>query len=207
MPYPLHPDTSRPRMLRLVFLFVLIGWSLSMSVERESAKTRQVVVIGGGLAGLSTALETSRWIQNLPIRIMVVDKEPKLGGNSVKASSGINAAKENDEEAFMTDTIASGGGLSREALVETLVHKSKEAIQFLESFGVDLSGRTQLGGHSTKRTCFSPSGANVGFAIMKKLIEAVEADPKIDIRVNTNIAHLDVSERNGDPLFTLHLKG
>jgi aspartate oxidase len=58
---------------------------------------------------------------------------------------------------------------------------SQEAISFLESQGVDLSGVTQLGGHSRKRTHFNPKGPNVGFAIMKQLVAKLEQLPNVHL--------------------------
>jgi len=49
---------------------------------------KQVIVIGGGLSGLSaahTALEHGA-------KIILIDKNPFCGGNSTKATSGLNAA-------------------------------------------------------------------------------------------------------------------
>ena len=48
----------------------------------------RIIVVGGGLAGLSAAHTV---LQNGG-RVVLVDKEDKLGGNSMKASSGINSA-------------------------------------------------------------------------------------------------------------------
>ena len=49
---------------------------------------KTVIVIGGGLSGLSaahTALEHGA-------KIILIDKNPFCGGNSTKATSGLNAA-------------------------------------------------------------------------------------------------------------------
>ena len=49
---------------------------------------QQVIVVGGGLAGLSaahTCLERG-------CNVLVIDKNPFFGGNSTKATSGINGA-------------------------------------------------------------------------------------------------------------------
>jgi FAD binding domain len=51
-------------------------------------------------------------------------QEPRLGGNSAKASSGINAVTPStgdDVQQHLKDTLASGGGYSQEPLVATLV--------------------------------------------------------------------------------------
>ena len=50
-------------------------------------KERVIIVVGGGLAGLSASIEAYRAGAN----VFLLDKELKLGGNSAKASSGINA--------------------------------------------------------------------------------------------------------------------
>lgn len=54
--------------------------------------------------------------------MLLVEKEPKIGGNSAKASSGINAAiSKDDEPVFEKDTLKSGGGLSNEAMVDYFI--------------------------------------------------------------------------------------
>jgi aspartate oxidase len=57
---------------------------------------------------------------------------------------------------------------------------SQAALSWLESLGVDLSGRVQLGGHSRKRTHTSSRGP-VGFAIMKALLDREAADGRIRV--------------------------
>ena len=48
----------------------------------------QVIVVGGGLAGLSAA----HTVLEHGGRVLLLDKCPFLGGNSTKATSGINGA-------------------------------------------------------------------------------------------------------------------
>ena len=47
----------------------------------------RVVVIGGGLAGLAATFEAA---QSSQTHVTLIDKEPRTGGNSAKATSGIN---------------------------------------------------------------------------------------------------------------------
>ena len=92
----------------------------------------QIIVVGGGLAGLSaahTALERGA-------RVLVIDKNPFFGGNSTKATSGINGAgtrtqrekKINDSaEQFLEDTMR--GGAKSEELAKVLTYESGPGVE------------------------------------------------------------------------------
>jgi succinate dehydrogenase/fumarate reductase flavoprotein subunit len=94
---------------------------------------------------------------------------PFMGGNSVKATSGINGALTKTQmkagildsaEIFEADTIKSAAGLGgTEAptytapLAHVLTHESGPAVDWLvDRFGLDLSLVSRLGGHSQPRT-------------------------------------------------------
>lgn len=127
-----------------------------------------IAIIGGGLAGLTASIEASAL--NPSLKIVLIEKESKLGGNSAKASSGINAAlSQDDAPIFEQDTLRSGAGLSKKQLVDVFVQNSPDALAFLEKCHVDLSVVSQLGGHSAKRTHRNAQGPNVGFAIVSAL--------------------------------------
>ncbi|KAJ7189999.1 Flavocytochrome c [Mycena pura] len=144
----------------------------------------RMIVVGGGLAGLSAAhtlLEHGK-------RVLLLDKKPSLGGNSVKASSGINGADteaqralniQDSVETFYADTASSAGPeLARPALITALTSNSAGAIAWLTgTFGVDLSVLTRLGGHSAARTHRDKSGVPgwaITSALMKKLTALAE---------------------------------
>ncbi|KAJ7099825.1 Flavocytochrome c [Mycena epipterygia] len=146
----------------------------------------RTIVVGGGLAGLSAAhtlLEHGK-------TVLLLDKKPSLGGNSVKASSGINGAGSaaqqaldihDSVEAFYSDTAASAGlDLARPTLITALTSNSASAIAWLTGpFGVDLSLVSRLGGHSVARTHRDKSGAPgwaITSALMKRLTALAAAD-------------------------------
>jgi succinate dehydrogenase/fumarate reductase flavoprotein subunit len=58
------------------------------------------VVIGSGLAGLTAALN----ILDRGGKVVILEKEAKPGGNSIKASSGINACVLRGGEAVTTSS-------------------------------------------------------------------------------------------------------
>jgi succinate dehydrogenase/fumarate reductase flavoprotein subunit len=74
--------------------------------------------------------------------------EASFGGNSMKSTSGMNAAltpiqelnNVNDSyELFEEDTAKSGKGLSNDKLIRKLTQESTSAWQFLTTHGIDLS--------------------------------------------------------------------
>lgn len=62
--------------------------SLMASKAVELGRPRHVIVVGGGLAGLSASLEALE----RGARVTLLEKEAAVGGNSQKATSGINGA-------------------------------------------------------------------------------------------------------------------
>ncbi len=78
----------------------------------------------GTRCGLPTApAGGSHHSATIPLQVVILEKNPSIGGNSARASSGINAvnpAAGDSEALFVADTLRSGGGLSQPALVERL---------------------------------------------------------------------------------------
>eukprot|EP00796_Vickermania_ingenoplastis_P005533 gene5534-3991_t len=175
-----------------------IGYPLhtdSMNNDRiDEERQNLVVVVGGGLAGLSAAIEAAHH----GAKVVLLEKEARVGGNSAKATSGINAwgtrtqqqAGVDDNSAlFEHDTHLSGaGGFSDPGLVKVLSLRSREAIEWLESFGVPLTTLSQLGGHSRKRTHRAPDSPDgrpvpIGFTTISTLQKHISDTMKDQITV------------------------
>jgi flavocytochrome c len=152
-----------------------------------------VIVVGTGLAGLSAALN----VLDRGGSVVMVEKEHLVGGNSNKASSGINAYCSEDGpdalDVFRNDTIRSAGSSARLDLIETLVSRSADAVEWLKSrAGVDLSLLAQLGGHSSKRT-HRPSNGMAGAEIIygiQKAVRAYEKSGSLTLMVDTKVTEL-----------------
>ncbi|KAJ3008996.1 UNVERIFIED_CONTAM: hypothetical protein HDU68_002874 [Siphonaria sp. JEL0065] len=123
----------------------------------QSHLVRSTVVIGGGLAGLSAAIEAA----HLGAAVTVLEKEARTGGNSAKASSGMNVSPStiqstlgiNDSvDKFVTDTLAAGKHKADPVLVSILAQQSVDAWKFLERHGILLDEVSMCGGHSVPRT-------------------------------------------------------
>ncbi len=153
------------------------------------------IVVGTGLAGLSAALN----ILDRGGRVTLIEKEHSLGGNSNKASSGINACCPNNGttddylDAFMFDTTKSAGASAQPHLIETLVQNSASAVIWLKQrVGVDLSLIAQLGGHQHKRT-HRPKNGMVGAEViygMQKEVKKFEQSGMVKILTDTKVTGL-----------------
>jgi len=154
------------------------------------------IVVGSGLAGLAAALR----LLDRGGSVVILEKEHLLGGNSNKASSGINAHVTNvtdSHDLFVHDTTKSAGSAARPDLIETLISHSAEAVTWLqERVGVDLSLKAQLGGHSSQRT-HRPSngmaGAEIIYGIQRAVKEYVKSG-RVEIWTDTKVTRLLTSE-------------
>eukprot|EP00826_Nyctotherus_ovalis_P010750 TRINITY_DN12818_c0_g1_i11.p1 TRINITY_DN12818_c0_g1~~TRINITY_DN12818_c0_g1_i11.p1 ORF type:complete len:506 (-),score=106.43 TRINITY_DN12818_c0_g1_i11:136-1653(-) len=141
-----------------------------------------VVVVGSGLAALCSSYTILK--ENPKLRVAILEKEKALGGNSMKASSGINFVCSPTQESegikdsielFIKDTLASGKDRSDPRLVAALAEGSRDAWDFFtKECGIDLSMVSQCGGHSVARTHRPKGNASVGVAFVKSLISKLE---------------------------------
>ena len=152
--------------------------------------SEQVIVIGGGLAGLSAA----HTVLERGGRVVLLDKCSFLGGNSTKATSGINGALTktqarlgiNDSaDKFEDDCIRGAAGVGYDTapehtipLAKVLAQGSGSSVDWLmEKFNLDLSLVSQLGGHSYPRTHRGKErfpGFTITYALMEGLEKVME---------------------------------
>ena len=155
------------------------------------------VVVGGGLAGLMTALELR------PLRVALV--APKLLGEgtaSAWAQGGIAAAVgADDSPAFhAADTVAAGAGLVEERVAARLAADAPHAIERVTSLGVrfDREGEDFALGREaahSRRRILRAGGDATGAELVRALVAAVREAP--DIEPIEDARALDVIVREG----------
>lgn len=138
-----------------------------------------VVVIGSGLAGLSSAIEA----HHQGARVTVLEKRGQFGGNSGKATSGMCGVNTPGQKLrgivdsvddLLADTLSSCKGYGNPHLAETLATGAEGAVKWLADLGLNLNDVVAGGGHRNPRIHRLPprvdgKPAPVGFSIVMAL--------------------------------------
>lgn len=177
--------------------FASAGIDASTLVSQEGSATEKTeetlnvdcVVVGAGGAGMTAALEAKA----AGLNVVIVEKMTMAGGNSVKATGGMNAAEtdvqeaygvEDSVEVFVEDTMKGGYELNNRELVTKMAEESSDAIEWLEEIGAPLPELSFSGGATNKRIHRPEGGEPVGSFIVDALIKNVE-EQGIEIIYNT----------------------
>ncbi|WP_076416669.1 flavocytochrome c [Shewanella sp. UCD-KL12] len=163
--------------------------------DREAAlaaaphDTVNVVVVGSGGAGFSASVAA----HDKGASVILIEKEPVIGGNAKLAAGGMNAAWtdqqkakgiEDSVESMRKDTMKGGRDLNNPELVDVLVSHSKGSVDWMTDMGADLKDIGRMGGASANRSHRPTGGAGVGAHVIQVLYDnAVKRD--IDMRMNT----------------------
>jgi L-aspartate oxidase len=142
------------------------------------------VIIGGGIAGLMTALHLA------PEPVLLLSRSP-LGADasSAWAQGGLAASLGDDDDPalHLADTLAAGDGLCDAQAARRIVYAAPDAIEDLGRLGVRFdrtpAGALRLGleaAHSRRRIVLT-DGDGSGREVMRALIAAVRSAPTITV--------------------------
>ncbi|MCP9234160.1 MULTISPECIES: L-aspartate oxidase [unclassified Mesorhizobium] len=155
------------------------------------------VVIGGGIAGLMTALHLA------PEPVVLLTNAPLgTGACSELAQGGLAASLGGDDgpDFHLCDTIAAGDGLCDEATVRRVVRAAPEAIRTIQRFGVafdqhpDRALRLGLEAAHSRRRIVHAAGDATGRELVRVLIASVRRTASITTIENVEVRRLIVQD-------------
>ncbi|GAB2718804.1 L-aspartate oxidase [Paenibacillus thermoaerophilus] len=157
----------------------LVDFSLD---DIPSVRT-DVMVIGGGIAGLFTSIKAAA-----DRRVLLVTKTALLESNTRYAQGGIAAVISEDDspEYHRQDTLSAGAGLCNVEAVDILVHEGPNGVRDLISMGTQFDQEngefalTQEGAHSQRRILHA-NGDATGYEIVRALSEQAINHENIEV--------------------------
>ncbi|MBU5591959.1 flavocytochrome c [Clostridium sp. MSJ-4] len=164
--------------------------------EKETTQEYDVVVIGGGGAGFSAALEASK----AGSKVVILEKMPTVGGNTLISGGEMNVPANwvqknlgltNDSaDLYYNDTVKGGDGKGVPEMIRVLADNALPAAEWLRDYvNVKFLDNQlfQFGGHSVKRALI-PEG-HTGAEMISKF-QAKADELKIPVKVETKAEEL-----------------
>ena len=184
----------------LAFTLLFAFFAVPAMAEHTPAEAAEMVVIGGGAAGLNGAYKAAEQ----GVEVVVLEKMAFLGGASMMASTGINAGSSDLQLATASpytadqfyeyaqswdygyDRIGYRVVPVRDDFAHTFAYRSAEAANWVASLGVEMKASDDS--HSLQLVT-KENGA-FGAVYMGKLIPAVQGMENIEIRLNTRATEI-----------------
>lgn len=172
-----------------------------VEVEKAEDVTREadVIVIGAGGAGLAAAVTANQ----AGATVIVLEKTPKVGGNTIMAGGALNAVDEGSETALANkdsvelhykQTFEGGDKQGDPELVRTLVTNAWDGVEWLQGLGMEFKPGTftVLGGLWPR--AHKPVEP-VGTGFFKAYNTYIDSHDNIEIMFNTKAT--DLMTENG----------
>ena len=155
-----------------------------------------VIIVGAGVAGLSSAL-------NLPdsLKVLVLSKDYPWECNTFYAQGGVAVAKDEDDvQTHIEDTLLAGSGYCNKEAVEILCKEAPLAIKNLIAngceFDTDESGAilyTKEAAHTNERVIHAggdATGRNIHIALLRRLHTVLLYNTQVvDLLIEGDICH------------------
>ena len=152
------------------------------------------IIVGSGGTGLAAAIQAHQYGLN----VAILEKNSFLGGNTMRASSGMNAAESivqarlgiNDSmQKFYDETLKGGGYMNDREMLHYFVEHAPLAIAWLEDLGIKVDDLTITGGMSKKRTHRPSSMAPIGAFLVNNLLKLAD-ERHIPIFIDSKVTNL-----------------
>lgn len=166
--------------------------------EKQEDVTVDIVVIGAGGAGMAAAVEAKEAGKS----VLIIEKMPIVGGNTNRATGGINAGGttyqekagiKDSKEVFYADTMKGGKDINDPVLLQKLVDNAPGAVEWLNELGAGLTRVTLSGGATNPRIHTPEDGSAVGPVVVKVLSQKLEA-LDVEIMMETTAKKLMVKD-------------
>ena len=183
--------------MKKIWMAAALLAAFSIGAEATENATADVAVIGAGGAGLSAAVQA----HDLGAKVIVLEKMPMVGGNTIRAAGGLNAAGTpyqaakggqaalDSAEIMYYDTMKGGHWLGNPELVRTLAERSASSVEWLVTLGADLRDVGLMAGATLPRTHRPTGGALVGPEVIRTLYTASKTR-NLDIRTNSTVQEI-----------------
>ncbi len=159
----------------------------TQSISGNSGKVRRVIVVGGGLAGLTTVIKLCE--AGIPVDLFSL--VPVKRSHSVCAQGGINASvntkgEGDSPDVHLAETVYGGDFLANQPPVKGMTHAAPGIVYMLDRMGVPFNRTAEglldfrrFGGTLFHRTAFA--GATTGQQVLYALDEQVRRYETLDV--------------------------
>jgi L-aspartate oxidase len=151
-------------------------------------KTAEIVILGGGVAGLTAALAISE--MGRPVLVLTKDSAPESSTDLAQGGVAVVFSDEDRVESHVDDTLAAGAGLNHLAAVRLLVAEGADAIRRIIHWGAEFDQEdgkialTREAAHTHRRIVHARGDAT-GQEIMRCLLQQARAQPNISLLPRT----------------------
>ncbi len=153
-----------------------------------------ICIIGAGGAGMTAAINATEQGK----KVILLEMMPYVGGNTTKATGGMNAAEthyqaeqgiDDSVEVFIEDTMEGGHQMNNRDLVTIMAEKSAAAIDWLDSIGAPLPKVGFSGGATNSRIHAPEDGSGVGAFLVTSFLNKMN-DLGIEVIYDTRATEL-----------------
>lgn len=175
----------------------------NIKAEEEEVEVKDmetdIVIIGAGGAGMAAAVEAASHGKS----VIIVEKMPIVGGNTNRATGGINAAEssiqeklgiEDSIETYYNDTFKGGYEENDPELLRVMVENSASAVDWLNELGAGLT-RVSLSGGATNPRIHTPEDGSAIGPIVISVLEKKLKELGVEILMETTAT--DIIEKDG----------